>query len=196
MDVVFRQEEQLTTLQSDYNQLKKNVEESNSVLASLLPGYAEAIGFKNDLVLMEESNIEDYQDHAITEDNLLHSDEDDVVYFEISKVQIEASLEMAREQYREIQDDAGQTKNLLLGNSKNSPNGNIPLGIDDFYQIPVKDHPFWPKTDYEPEYKEEIIVYVQSLFEDAMHTHKKYAHKCKGLYKLRTHSLKNRQLLS
>ena len=42
--------------------------------------------------------------------------------------------------------------------------------------VSIDSHPFWQKIDSDPEYREEIILYIQSQLESAIHTHKKYAH--------------------
>jgi hypothetical protein len=68
---------------------------------------------------------------------------------------------------------------LNPGNKGNtvSDEARIAKEIQTKISIPIEEHPFWNKIDSEPQYREEIIQYVLSKFEKAVHTHKKYVHK-------------------
>ena len=171
-DLIYKLEEQFNTLQSESDQLKTQVEQSNTVLASLVPGYAEAIGLSNSADSPEDAQVPEDDGHAYAEYNVVQSDEDDILYFEISREQIESSIEIARETYQQMIDDAAQA-NVLFSGVNNKSNG----GSENATLIPIKDHPFWQRMDSDPEYKEEVIQYIQTSFKKAMHTHKKHAHK-------------------
>lgn len=181
--VVYRQEEKLKNLQEDYKKLKLQIEQSNAALKNLVPGYAEAIGINNTSDSQNANYVLNSVDNSVDEQDIVHSDEDDVLYFEISKEQIEASLEIARDIYQDMLDNDDQI-NKLFFSKKNTPSSepeNI-LSHESYPQfeniphVPVKDHPFWQKIDSDPEYKDEIIQFVLSNMEKAMHTHKKYSH--------------------
>jgi hypothetical protein len=182
-DVVYKQEEELIALRAVYDQLEKQMTESNSALASLVPGYAEAIGFTNDSGLRKAGENNQYQDQTLSEDNILSHDEDDIIYFKVSNEQIEASIEMAKETYQKMLDDAEQVNKLIVSEKNKSSNDSGVLQHNDLVAqsennllIPIKDHPFWQRMDSDPEYKEEIMHYIQSGVEKSMHTHKKYLH--------------------
>ncbi len=182
-DVVYKQEEELIALRAVYDQLEKQMTESNSALASLVPGYAEAIGFTDDSGLRKAGENNQYQDQTLSEDNILSHDEDDIIYFKVSNEQIEASIEMAKETYQKMLDDAEQVNKLIVSEKNKSSNDSGVLLHNDLVAqsennllIPIKDHPFWQRMDSDPEYKEEIMHYIQSGVEKSMHTHKKYLH--------------------
>ncbi len=182
-EVVNKQEEQIQVLQSEYIKLKAQIEQSNLALKSLVPGYAEAMGINNISDSQKENFILNTVDNSFDEQDVVHSDEDDIIYFEISRDQIEESLEIARESYMEILEDEDKLNELFIGIKKESQVGQVPLqndqsftDSDHFPQVSVKDHPFWQRIDEDPGYKDEVIEYIQSSLEKAMHTHKKHAH--------------------
>jgi hypothetical protein len=180
-DIVQRHEEELLTLRSEYNELKRQTSASNAVLTKLIPGYGEAIGFKDQPAPPSTEKAAKVKD-------LVQQTDEDVIYFTISRQQVEAAIEMAREQYVALQEDYKTGK--LLFNNRNGKalqpgnKGNadpdeakIAKEIQTRISIPIEKHPFWNKIDSEPQYREEIIQYVLSKFEKAVHTHKKYVHK-------------------
>ncbi len=171
-DVVYKQEEELKALQEVYGQLKVQIEQSNSVLANLVPGYAEAAGITESIPRLKGDNNKAAQDKKHIENNITYVDEDNIIYFEISRTHIETAIEMAREQYQQILDDSEQMKKLLFGEGSK-----LHKGMDDIILLPIEDHPFWQKIDNNPAYKEDIIQLMLSQLEKAFHTHKKYAHK-------------------
>ena len=191
-DVVRKQEEALLTLQSQYNDLKRQSEATNTVLARLVPGYAEAIGIKDApakdapaIATSEEHKKKDTKDKHFVEQS-----EEDVVYFSISREQVEAAIEMARERYTEMLADdeikkflADNARSQVLKSQQNNRKPNvsedhtITKTIEKQVMIPVEEHPFWTKIDSEPSYREEIIQFVMSKLEKAVHTHRKHIHK-------------------
>lgn len=182
-DVVYKQEEELIALRIVYEQLVKQMEESNSALASLVPGYAEAIGFTGGSGLRIAENNNQNQDQALSTDNILSHHEDDIIYFEVSDEQIEASIEMAKVTYQKMLDDADQVKKLISSEKNKSSmdsgvlqHNKLVSESENTLLIPIKDHPFWQKIDTDPEYKAEIMHYIKSGVEKSMHTHKKHMH--------------------
>lgn len=180
-DVVQKHEEELLKLRSEYNDLQRQANAANAALAKLVPGYAEAIGLK-------DQQAPPTTEKATKDKHVVEQTGEDVIYFTISRQQIEAALEMSREQYLAMLDD-DETKRLLFKkdnmpalkseNKKGavSEDDKLKKAIEKQVLMPIKDHPFWKKIDAEPQYREEIIQYVLAKFEKAVHTHKKHAHK-------------------
>ncbi len=129
--VVNQQEEELSNLREEYDKLRLQVEQSNAVLSDLVPGYAQALGINNSSKTQNTNTILSSVDNSFDEQELVHSDEDDVIYFEISKEQIETSFDMAREQYQSMLDDAGQIEKLFLSNKNKTSTGTGVLQHDD-----------------------------------------------------------------
>ncbi len=166
-EAVSQQEEELKSLKEVLNQLNTQVSESNMALAKLVPGYSEATGtLKTTGLSKGEKNIVDPD-----KTDKVYTDENDIIYFEVSREQIESAIEMAREQYLNMLSDESQINKLLLGKNEKSIDG-----VDNITLIPIKEHPFWQKIDANSAYKEELITFLQSNLEKAYHTHRKYAH--------------------
>jgi len=168
--VVHKQEEQLLALQSEQDQLRAKIEQSNSVLKSLIPGYAEALGIDNSDDNSDETQA--WGNDAHTDEDIVHSQEEDILYFEVSREQIESSILMARETYQEMILDAGLAQELFADASVGSNAGDKQVEL-----MPISEHPFWKRIDSDPAYLEEIIQFVQTSLETSVHTHKKHAHK-------------------
>ncbi len=169
-NVVYKQEEQLLALQAEQNQLRTQIEQSNSALKSLLPGYAEALGLDYSVDTLKDIQVGENDAH--TEYDIVQSHEEDILYFEVSREQIKSSILMARETYAQMIVDANQANKLFsdVNNKSNSSSENVALP-------PISEHPFWQRIDSDPAYMEEIIQFVQSSMENTVHTHKKYASK-------------------
>ena len=171
-NVVYQQEEELISLREIFKNLENQVSESNQVLASLVPGYAEATGIDYDKNV-NDNNTELSNKNIVTpEANLVQHNENDILYFEISEEQINTAIDMARDQYQIILEDPDGLNNLLMGENKA-----VFEGLENIALIPIEDHPFWQKIDSDPDYKERIINLIQSKLEKAFHSHKEYAHK-------------------
>ena len=187
-DVVYKQEEQLAALRKEYEQLKSQTEKSNAVLATLVPGYAEAIVFSGESNFLNGTPTKELKNQTYTEEHIAYNDEDDILYFQISAEQIETAIELAREMYQNMGNEAEQTKHILMQNDvkragKLSINKNLQSdnSLDNLATVHIEDHPFWQRLDSDPEYKEEIIQFMKSGLEKGLHTHKKHAHKFTGL---------------
>ena len=170
-EIVAQQEEELRALQEIFSQLEIQVTASNKVLANLVPGYAESIGINKSNERSEVAGKKEDKPEENIENNIYYPQADDIIYFEISKEQIEMAITIAREQYEEMLNDQNQLNKVISpknGESKDAPN--------DIVLIPIKEHPFWQKIDNDPKYEEEVIQFIQSGMEKAYHTHKKYAH--------------------
>ncbi len=167
-EVLVKQEKALLQLQTEYDALKREIRESNIALANLVPGYAKAVGFNED---SKEEDVKQSQIPKTIPNNFVRHTEEDIVYFDISRDHMVASIDMAREQYKSIlsDDQAGKILSLNKTNKSNS-------AIENMIKIPLEEHPFWQKIDSDPAYKEEIIRFMQSELEKAFHTHQEYAH--------------------
>jgi len=169
-NVVTQQKEDLESLKIILDQLKNQIEKSNRVLSDLVPGYADATGIPIDT--SQVAYTKQTYDEKHIEDQIVYTNEDDIIYFEVSKEQIESAIEMAREQYIEMFNGSDEMNKMALGK-----NNDIKLDLDNITIMPIEDHPFWKKIDSEPGYKERIVEMIQSKTDKAFHTHKKYAHK-------------------
>jgi hypothetical protein len=168
--VVSNQQKELAALRTNLEKLQDQFEKNNALLSSLLPGYAEATGIESATHEHKSGLTTEYTAQTFNKDDLIPVTQDDIIYFELSREQIELSFEMAREQYQQMIDDADQVSKLFPGNAQK-----MYKGYEHMVLMPLKDHPFWQKIDSDPEYKEEIILLMQSNLKKAMHTHKKYA---------------------
>ena len=165
IDALTKQEEELNTLRTEVTQM-------NDILANLLPGYAEAAGFNGEAENIDvAANVNDVN-LKYTESKLLYSSEEDIVYFNVSRLQIEFAIDIAREQYQLLFEDA-MALNKLIYNDESD----VFLNEEGIAMMSVEDHPFWKRIDSDPSYKEEIIKYVKNSLEDAINTHKKHDHK-------------------
>ncbi len=174
--VVHQQEEELQTIRSEYNELKSQMERSNAVLADLVPGYADATGFKTDTIPSVPGQTREYYDQVTAKNDVVQSTDDDIIYFEVTREQIETFIEIARNNYINLLEETQHNRSILLDgelNNTKSQQANI--------LVPIEEHPFWQKMDNNPEYREKIILEVQSRLEKAMHTHKKYIQNFTGL---------------
>ncbi len=149
-----------------------------------MPGYAQAIGFESAARKAETNNPISIQDNHDSDEIIIHTDEEDIVYFEISREQLETAMMVARENYENMSDNLKEMRNPYIDlNNDSRSNARIqkdvsPLSLPEEFKIdPYKKSVFWQKIDAEPEYREEIMQLVKSNLEKAMHTHKKYAHK-------------------
>ena len=152
-------------------QLIMQMEESNTALNRLVPGYAEAIGSYSfsSVKVDNDAQNDDYVENA---QNIVQSTEDDIVFFEVTREQITASLEKAKEMYEQMPDDAAKVNKLILGkNSEPIARSGGPA------LMPIQDHPFWQRIEEDPLYKEEVIEFIQEGIEKSMHSHKKYTSK-------------------
>ncbi len=170
-NVVYQQEQKLMELQAEQIQLIMQMEESNTALNRLVPGYAEAVDLYSSSSVRVDNNAEN-NTYKYGAQNIVQSTEDDIVFFEVTREQIEASLEMAKEMYQQMLDDTDKVNKLILG-KKSEPiarSGGPTL-------IPIQDHPFWQRIEEDPLYKEEVIEFIQEGLEKSMHSHKKYTSK-------------------
>ncbi|MEL7005399.1 MAG: hypothetical protein AAFN93_22095, partial [Bacteroidota bacterium] len=182
-DALSKQEQELKSLKAEYATLKNQISQTNAILAKLVPGYAEAQGIdmSDDPSPVKKEPV---AQHSVTvnDSHLVHSSEQDVVYFEISREQIEEGIAMAREQYVDLYNDQSM-KNVLFGQAPGSNNVlTASIGdVQDMIMMDISKHPFWQKMDSDPDYKEEIIQLIMSKLDKAYHTHRHHAHKFTNL---------------
>ena len=108
--------------------------------------------------------------------NIVHPQEDEIIYFEVSREQIETSIELARQQYQQLVSDQYLTSKLLIGKNEIAPDD-----LKSSELTAIRNPTLWEKMDTDPEYKEEIIRFIQANLKKAYHTHKKYASKFTNL---------------
>ncbi len=182
-DVVSQQEEELKALKEVVVQLQLKMDKSNSVLAELVPGYAEATSYDSiDSKTSQDNTLAEHKDHGHDEDtygNIINDDaygSDDIIYFELSREQIVASIDMARDIYVQALKDQKFINQLgkSSGNSKE-----LSEVLKDMPLLSMESHPFWSRIDKDPAYKEEIIQFISSKMSETFHTHKKYEHNFK-----------------
>lgn len=131
--------------QEKLNMLQNQIEQSNSILSKLVPGYKEALGQEalsnetKDYKTNQEKE-EKHVENVYHKGDFLESSEDDIVYIIPSREQLFEGLE--------------QAKALYLQSGKS-----------------IDEHPFWKRMRDDPSYKEEILQYMESKFDKAMHTH-------------------------
>ena len=173
---VIRQEEQLNALWAEHKQLKSEIEQSNAVLASLLPGYAESIGFQettyteaynpyNDKNLVEQKGVMQQDSCADC------SDEKAVIIIEFSRELVEEGIETARKEYEQMYNDARQLNDLLdlaqfssIPSASNQEDSNA--DIKNSIMVSMDQHPFWNRVNSNHEYKEEIVRYLKTSIEN------------------------------
>ncbi len=140
-DVVQEQEAKI-------HELEEKMERNNSILAELVPGYAEALN-------MEQSHPIDHDhDHAVEEhlpnttnnvkDLFVESTVDQIIYFPIESEHLEESFRVAEEIAKKEYEKRG---------------------------IDINIHPFWNRIYTDPSYKEEVMHNMATELKYSMHTH-------------------------
>ncbi len=170
---IYKQEEKYNSLLKEHEALKAEVEKSIAVLADLIPGYADAVGY----VPAQKSgnNQQPSKEIVHNDDVILDSDPEEVVYFEISREQVESSLDIARENYTQMLENKDQlTKILVAGNELRTNDKGIVL-------MPIEEHPFWKRIDSDPEYRNEIVNYIKDNLEKSYYTQRKYLSNFTGM---------------
>jgi len=196
-EVINRQNEALAQLNNDYDALKRQMETSHKALAELVPGYAEAMGHESQPSVSKITPLQHTpeNDEHDQDDSIVNHSEADIIYFTITEQQVEEALTIAREQYREmLHDDIN--KILPERTSKPDPrlsNQNLNTGTNKRLAqpgegtsekqilMPIEKHPFWQRIESDPAYKAEVVQFIQSKFEKAVHTHQSHAHKFSNL---------------
>ena len=169
--VIIRQKEELMALRGKYDNLLSRVERTDAVLASLVPGYAEAAGLNTQADSGTGVSRTVDQKSGISEKDIVYPDENDILYFKISREQVETAIDMAREAYVDMVRDSQQTKSLFFSGKDKSFKA-----YEDMILMPVEEHPFWQKMDSDTAYRKAIVDYVISNMEKAINIHKKYDH--------------------
>ncbi len=172
--VIIQQEERYSALRNEFEALKDQNERSNAVLAGLVPGFAEATGFKPSANQESEryavNNLtQNYSRSAET--NIAYTSPDDIIYFEIPREQVEASLDMAREIYLEAFDTKGGLSDIVFGGLELSQE------LEDMVIMHIEEHPFWSRIDSDPQYREEVLSYIETNLEKSIYTQRKYAYR-------------------
>ena len=173
---ISKQEEELKAMKEVFIQLKSKVTKSNTILASLVPGYEEAIGAMGNTSVSTIVTTKTEQVEKSENKNIVHPQEDEIIYFEVSREQIETSIELARQQYQQLVSDQYLTSKLLIGKNEIAPDD-----LKSSELTAIRNPTLWEKMDTDPEYKEENIRFIQANLKKAYHTHKKYASKFTNL---------------
>jgi hypothetical protein len=128
--------------------LKNQLENTNAILAKLVPGFAEAANIEPG----NEAVDHVYVDHETTtevavahEDHFLdHSSTDEIVYFPIERNLLEEGLKLAEKNARRVYEENG---------------------------LDIKDHPFWNRLYTDSNYKEELFDIIKEELKYSFHTH-------------------------
>ncbi|HLN53473.1 MAG TPA: hypothetical protein VK212_07165 [Lentimicrobium sp.] len=168
---IYKQEEKFNALQKEHEALKDEMAHTNSVLAELVPGYAEATGYKPD-----DYNAVKHVDYQPSgnlnlQENVAYSNPEDIIYFEFSREQVESSIDIARENYMEMLNSQEELTKVLVDNI------NMKMNSQGIVMMPIEEHPFWKRLDSDPKYKEEIINYIKDNLEKSFYTQRKYLDK-------------------
>lgn len=166
-NVVNKQEEEIKSLRAITSQLQSQIKNTNNILSDLVPGYAEALS--NDSTSVSKEKVATKE---VAKDDILYQKEDDIIYFEISREQIETAIGLAREEYIKMLNESKALGKLSVGK-----NDTLANQMKDAHLVPIEDHPFWKRIDSDPVYRAAIIDFIQSQLKKEMHTHKKYASK-------------------
>jgi hypothetical protein len=147
-DLISQLAEKAKNQDEQIRNLQKQIQETNNILAQLVPGFAEAANIEGDFE--SPATLRDRGAQAASAgvsndvyipDPLDRLGADDILYFEVSMDEIEAGFAMARQAF----DDRG---------------------------IDLSDHPFWKRIDTDPAYKEQVTQDIRRKLKTAMHTHK------------------------
>jgi hypothetical protein len=173
-NVILKQEEKYNTLRAEFEELKAQGERSNAVLAQLIPGFAEATGFKPSAIKDGQTVNNQHQHHSKpTLQSIAYTSPEDIIYFEIPREQVEASLDIAREIYIQGFDTGGFNK-LVLGGIDRSQE------LEEMVITHINEHPFWSRIDSDLEYRKEVLDFIESNLERSLFTQRKYAYRFAG----------------
>jgi len=169
-NVVANQEEVLKALQVEHTQLKSQMEQSNMVLAELVPGYAESIGYIENSIPVKF--IEDVNNQKLIEipcDDC--PDIEEIITIEFSRELVENGIDLAQEDYIKMYKESNQLDGILsLGNIESKAPGGNSVELNDIL-MPIEEHPFWKRMNSDPDYKEEIIQYIKATIEKSKETY-------------------------
>lgn len=169
-DLLAKLEEKILALQADNDQLKLQMEKSNMTLATLVPGYAEAMGYTVKSKLAISGQNKQSEGGIVVNDQLIRHNPDNTIHFRVSDKQIAEAIDMAREEYRRMQENGGLVNQLLSGNSKTSLRaGKNRENVlkDNIVLTPIAEHPFWKRIDTDHAYKQHIIEFIQEGIDKA-----------------------------
>jgi len=169
-NIVASQEEQLANFQKEHLQLKSQFEKSNVVLAELVPGYAENIGYiENSIPIKIDEDANDQELTEIPCDDC--PDTEEIITIEFSRAHVETGIAIAREDYILMYNEADQLNRILdLDMIKSKDSNENPTELKDLV-MPIDEHPFWERMSSDPDYKEEIIQYIKGSVEKGLKTH-------------------------
>ncbi len=179
-DVVHQQEEELKAVRAIAEELKTQMEASNTVLANLVPGYAEATSTSKTLDSNQEQKKAIVHDEEQNYGNVIDGTAygNDIIEYEVPRELIEEGIELARETYLEALNNQSPINELIAnaaGKSKSTKKAASTKALKQKELVPIDDHPFWKQLDSNPAYKEEIIQSLKSTLDKAYHTHKKHS---------------------
>ncbi len=136
----------VATQSTEIADLKAQINQTNTLLAKLVPGFADAAGVKMEqaptkITPVATSVASNNKSPYGNADNFLKHDVSNVVVFELSNDQITGALDMARAEF-------------------------IKAGVD------VNNHPFWKKIAADAGYKSAVMEGMKEKLRTALHTHK------------------------
>ena len=129
--------------------LKDQLNNTNAILAKLVPGFAEAANIEtnDEVVGHDHADHETVSAPAVTgaDQFVSHSSSSEIVYFNIDRQQLEEGLKLAEDNARRVYEKNG---------------------------LDIMDHPFWNRLNTDPNYKEELFEEIQEELKYSFHTHK------------------------
>jgi hypothetical protein len=146
-DLVQEQSDKIKAQAMKIKQLETQVAQTNSILADLVPGFAEAAGMNssdNDHDGHGHEFKETFSEASHLEEAFIQSTTDQVVYFPVKREYLEEGFKLAE----------AQTKKVFAE-----------MGVD------MDTHPFWGRIYNEEGFKEEVLDGIAEDLKQAMHTH-------------------------
>ena len=136
----------VATQSNEIADLKSQINQTNTLLAKLVPGFADAAGVKVDQKPIKSAPVASaapLNNNSTTVDtkNFVRQDDTNIIVFEVSDEQIKGGLELARQEF-------------------------IKNGVD------VNNHPFWKKVASDPGFKSAVMEGMRAKLKSAIHTHK------------------------
>ena len=132
-------------------ELEQQMARNNSILADLVPGYANALNIESTHSV--DQNHQDHQDNAVNkdlsqtgaiEDLFVKPTVDQIIYFPIENDHLEESFRVAEAMALKEYEKRG---------------------------IDINEHPFWNRIYTDPSYKAEVMHNMTVELKHAMHTH-------------------------
>jgi len=158
-----QQELHMKAIQENYLQLKSQSDRSDAVLAMLVPGYAEAIGYEGNSITNETSLPDISPEDQGKGNNIDNATGGELIYYEFSQEQFESALEITRENYKLLFNSANNIQTFLV-----SEMGELYADSNGFILPELDENPFFKKLDSDPKFKADYFEFVKTTLEEAV----------------------------